>query len=100
MTPDELPAPYEVEIICRILRDGAVIFDETSSTARLKRKFEELIEYLLRDNPIPSASVLCTGTGIIVPQECALKEDDVVEIEIPPIGVLRNPVKRLGTETK
>jgi 2-dehydro-3-deoxy-D-arabinonate dehydratase len=96
-TPDELPKPYEVEIHCRIRRGDAVIFAESSSTARLKRTFEELIEYLIRDNPIPSASVLCTGTGIIVPQEAALQEGDVVEIEIPPIGILRNPVKRFGT---
>ena len=96
VTPDELMLPYEVEIRCKIFRDGATIFDEASSTARLKRTFEELVEYLLCDNPVPGASVLCTGTGIIVPQECALREGDVVEIEIPPIGVLRNPVKQWG----
>lgn len=96
VTPDELPNPYEVDIHCRIVRATRTIFDESSNTSRLKRTFEELIEYLLRDNPVPGASVLCTGTGVIVPQECALEEGDLVEIEIPPIGVLRNPVKRWG----
>lgn len=100
VTPDEIPNPYELEIHCRIIRDGGVIFQESSSTARLKRTFEELINYLLRDNPIPGGSVLCTGTGIIVPQEAALQQDDVVEIEIPPIGVLRNPVKQWGEADK
>lgn len=96
VTPDELPDPYAVEIHCRILRGGEAIFDESSGTARLKRTFQELIDYLLCDNPIPAGTVLCTGTGIIVPRECALQEQDVVEIEIPQIGVLKNPVKRWG----
>ncbi len=96
VTPDEIADPYNVPIHCRILRDNATIFEESSTTARLKRKFEELLEYLLRDNPVPGASVLCTGTGIIVPQSCALQEGDIVEIEIPPIGTLRNPVKQWG----
>jgi 2-dehydro-3-deoxy-D-arabinonate dehydratase len=100
ITPDELPAPYEAPIRCTIIRDGATIFDESSSTARLKRKFEELIEYLLRDNPVPGGSVLCTGTGIIVPKECALQDGDIVEIELPPIGTLRNPVKKWGEKVQ
>ncbi len=100
VTPDELPEPYAVEIQCRIVRGNETVFVETSSTARLKRKFEELVEYLLFDNPVPGGSVLCTGTGIIVPPECALRQGDLVEVEIPPIGVLRNPVKRWGEGSK
>lgn len=99
VTPDELPEPYNVDIHCRITRGSEIIFQESSNTSRLKRTFEELLDYLLRDNPLPGASVLCTGTGIIVPQECALRDGDVVEIEIPPIGTLRNPVKRWGEGT-
>jgi 2-dehydro-3-deoxy-D-arabinonate dehydratase len=99
VTPDELPDRYNTPIHCRILRDGAEIFNESSSTARLKRTFDELLEYLLCDNPVPGASVLCTGTGIIVPQAAALREGDIVEIEIPPIGVLRNPVQKWGAST-
>lgn len=100
VTPDELPNPYELEIHCRIIREGRVIFQESSNTSRLKRTFEELINYLVCDNPVPGASVLCTGTGIIVPQEAALRQGDIVEIEIPPIGVLKNPVKQWGETDK
>lgn len=96
VTPDELPDPYNVEIRCRVERGGETIFEESASTARLARKFEELTDYLLRDNPVPGGSVLCTGTGIIVPQSAALEDGDVVEIEIAPIGILRNPVQRWG----
>jgi 2-dehydro-3-deoxy-D-arabinonate dehydratase len=100
VTPDELPDPYDVPIHCRILRGGTVIFHESCNTSRLKRKFPELLEYLFCDNPVPGASVLCTGTGIIIPQECALRGGDLVEIEIPPIGILRNPVKQWGETAK
>jgi len=36
--------------------------------------------------------MLLTGTGIVPPDEFTLAEGDVVEVEIPKIGVLRNPV--------
>ena len=61
-----------------------------ASVGQLRRKIEELIDYLLRSNPVPSAAVVLTGTGIIVTQEAALKPGDVVTIEIPEIGTLAN----------
>jgi fumarylacetoacetate (FAA) hydrolase family protein len=36
-----------------------------------------------------------TGTGIIIPQEAALAEGDVVTISIPEIGDLTNTVCRI-----
>lgn len=96
VTADEIEDPYNITIRCCIERNGETIFEETSSTSRLARKLEELVDYLLRDNPVPGSSVLSTGTGIIVPESAALRDGDVVEIEIPPIGILRNPVKRWG----
>jgi 2-keto-4-pentenoate hydratase/2-oxohepta-3-ene-1,7-dioic acid hydratase in catechol pathway len=39
--------------------------------------------------------VLSTGTGILVPDEHALAEGDVVEITLERVGTLRNPVRRL-----
>jgi 2-dehydro-3-deoxy-D-arabinonate dehydratase len=100
VTPDELPDPYAVPISLRIFRGGQLLFQDSTDTGRLKRRFDELLEYLLCDNPLPGASVLCTGTGIPVPPECALRDGDLVEIEIPPIGILRNPVKRWGESPK
>lgn len=96
VTPDEIPDPYKVEVRCRVERGGETIFEEMVNTARLARRLEELVDYLVRDNPIPGGSVLCTGTGIFVPQTEALENGDIVEIEILPIGVLRNPVTRWG----
>jgi 2-dehydro-3-deoxy-D-arabinonate dehydratase len=39
--------------------------------------------------------VLSTGTGILVPDEHALADGDLVTVEIEGIGALRNPVKKL-----
>ncbi|MGQ9917105.1 MAG: fumarylacetoacetate hydrolase family protein [Bryobacteraceae bacterium] len=90
VTPDGLPDPYRLEIKCTVKRGDGVIFEGSVSTSKLSRRIETLVEYLLRSNPVPAGSVLLTGTGIIVPQEAALKAGDVVRIEVPEIGVLEN----------
>src|SRR5215470_13588051 len=66
VTADELPDPYNLEIVCTIIRNGDVLFTGTTSTSKLHRRFDGLLACLLRANPVPAASVLLTGTGIIV----------------------------------
>jgi 2-dehydro-3-deoxy-D-arabinonate dehydratase len=90
ITPDEIPDPYKLEIGCTIAREGQTIFEGESSTRRLARRIEEMIEFLLRANRVPAGTVLLTGTGIIVPQEAALRPGDIVTIGIPEIGDLSN----------
>jgi 2-dehydro-3-deoxy-D-arabinonate dehydratase len=90
VTKDELPDPYNLTVTCTIERGGKTIFSGETSTSKLNRKIETLIEYLLRSNPVPAGSVLLTGTGIIVTEESALAPGDVVSIDIPEIGTLSN----------
>lgn len=90
VTADELPDPYAIDITCSIQRGGSTIFSETVSTSTMSRKIPDLIAYLLRSNAVPAGSVLLTGTGIIVRQDCALAPGDVVAISAPQIGELRN----------
>jgi 2-dehydro-3-deoxy-D-arabinonate dehydratase len=90
VSADELTDPYSLEITCSIERNGSTIFSETVSTSKLGRKIPQLIEYLMRSNPVPAGSVLLTGTGIIVREDCALQPGDVVTISTPQIGELRN----------
>ena len=90
VTADELGDPYQLEMTCTVTRDGAIRFRGSVSTARLHRKLESLIEYLLRANPVPAGSVLLTGTGIIVTEDAALAPGDTVSINIPEIGELSN----------
>jgi 2-dehydro-3-deoxy-D-arabinonate dehydratase len=68
------------------------VVDTATSTAQMKRSPAELVSWLLRDNPVPVGSVLYTGTGIVPADDFTLAEHDAVEIEIAPIGVLRNSV--------
>jgi len=90
VTADELSDPYKLEMTCTITRGGATTFQGSVSTARLHRKIETLVEYLLRANPVPAASVLLTGTGIIVTEQAALAAGDTVSIRVPEIGELSN----------
>jgi 2-dehydro-3-deoxy-D-arabinonate dehydratase len=73
-----------------------VIFDGSVNTSKIHRKFENMIEYLLRANPVPSGSVLLTGTGIIVTEESALQPGDVVRIDVQGIGTLENTCGLVG----
>lgn len=91
VTPDELGDPYALDVTCTIRRGEKTIFSGDVNTSQLHRKIETLIEYLYRANPVPSGSVLCTGTGIIVKEDCALQPDDVCTIAISGIGELSNP---------
>lgn len=95
VTADEIDDPYDIDIRCRILRDDAVVFEGEANTSQLARSFDELNEYLYRDNLIPSGTVVSTGTGIIVPNDLGLMEGDIVVIASPEIGVLSNPVQQL-----
>ena len=95
VTPDELPDPYALTISCTITRDSETLFSGTVSTARLARRIEEMVTFLLRSNPVPAGSVLLTGTGIIVTEETALAPGDIVTIRIPEIGELVNVARRV-----
>jgi 2-dehydro-3-deoxy-D-arabinonate dehydratase len=75
-----------------IIRGGARVFSGDTRLGNIKRRFEELAEYLCRSQTFPHGAVLLTGTGIVPPDDFTLQEHDVVEIEIAPIGILRNSV--------
>src|SRR5204863_8279486 len=90
VTPEELTDPYNLDMTCTVSRNGGKRFEGATSTARLHRKFETLTEYLLRANHVPAASVLLTGTGIIVTEDAALQAGDIVTIRVEEIGELSN----------
>lgn len=90
VTPNELTDPYSLDIRCVIERNGQALFDGSTSTSKLGRRIDELVEYLLRANPVPAGSVLLTGTGIVATETAALAEGDTVRIECPQIGTLVN----------
>jgi len=95
LTADALPDPYNLEMTCTIMRDGAELYSGRISTSKLHRRLETLIEYLLRANHVPTGTVMLTGTGIIVPQEGALAPGDIVTIRVEEIGELSNTAARV-----
>jgi 2-dehydro-3-deoxy-D-arabinonate dehydratase len=87
-----------LEIRMRIYGEtGDELFAGETSTSRMKRPFEELVAYLVRDNPVPAGSVLLTGTGLVPPDDFTLEPGHVVEISVPGIGTLSNPVVLAST---
>jgi 2-dehydro-3-deoxy-D-arabinonate dehydratase len=91
VVPDDWDAPFSIRM--RIVdAAGNELFDGETSTGQMKRSPRELVDWLMRDNPVPPGSVLLTGTGLVPPDAYTLEPGHTVEIEIDGIGVLTNTV--------
>ena len=73
---------------------GRIVFEGESFTSTKRRSFADLVEWLLIDNPVPPGSILLTGTGLVPPDSFTLLPGHFVEIHVPEIGTLVNPVAR------
>lgn len=82
----------EQPISIRISRKGRPAFAGETSIGNIRRSFRDLASYLFRSQTFPHGAILLTGTGVVPPDGFTLEEEDVIEIEVPIIGVLRNPV--------
>jgi 2-dehydro-3-deoxy-D-arabinonate dehydratase len=87
------PLPDSAEIELRIERSGQTAFRGTTSLARLRRSFLDLVSYLYRELDFPVGAYLLTGTGIVPPDQFTLSSGDVVRISVPEIGELVNQVE-------
>ncbi len=94
-TAGEIRDPHALELTCTIVRNGQTRYRGQVNTGEMKRRVPELVEWLTRNNTVPPGTVLSTGTGILVPDEHALTERDVVEIALEGVGTLRNHVTKL-----
>ncbi len=90
VTADEPIDPCRLEMSCTIARGGAELFSDSVLTARLSRRIETIVDFLMRSNHVPAGSVLLAGTGIVVPPEAALAPGDVVTIRAAEFGELVN----------
>jgi 2-dehydro-3-deoxy-D-arabinonate dehydratase len=92
LVPEDWSRPFEIEL--RLLApDGEVVYEAKTSTASMRRSFDELASWVFRENPVPAGSVLLTGTGLVPPDDVTLTPGQQVEIRIPGIGKLMNPVR-------
>ena len=89
-TPEAEAREWKIQIT--IDRAGKNVFAGETSVGQIKRRFDELAEFLFRSQVFPHGAILLTGTGIVPPDGFTLNERDVVRIEITGIGVLENSV--------
>ena len=86
--------PFPIRVV--IVRGGATVFDEATSTERIRRPLAELVSWLGRAMDFPAGAVLLTGTGIVPPASFTLAEGDVVSVDGGPLGRLVNTVQWVG----
>ena len=77
-----------------IRRGGEQVFAGETRAGKIKRPFNELVEYLFRSQKFPNGAVLLTGAGVVPPDSFTLEAHDTVRITISGIGTLQNPVMR------
>jgi 2-dehydro-3-deoxy-D-arabinonate dehydratase len=91
--PDDVDASLKIQM--RVTDEyGQIVFEGETFTANMRRSYDELVRWLLLDNPVPAGSVLLTGTGLVPPDDFNLRPGHFVEIHVPEIGTLVNPVVR------
>ncbi|MBI4559152.1 MAG: fumarylacetoacetate hydrolase family protein [Candidatus Hydrogenedentes bacterium] len=83
--PDAMPSPLEVDIELRV--NGEV--RQKSNTTKMIFKVPELVAYISRYVTLLPGDLISTGT----PEGIApIQPGDMVEVTVPQIGTLRNPV--------
>ncbi|MGD2048973.1 MAG: fumarylacetoacetate hydrolase family protein [Chloroflexota bacterium] len=83
----------KLSIQAQIRRDDALVFQGQTHTDQIRRRPEELIDYLGRALQFPDGVVLLSGTGIVPPDDFTLAAGDVVQIQIEDLGTLENSIK-------
>ena len=82
----------ETKISISIERNAEAAFSGEIEVSQIKRGFDELAEFLFRDNEFPHGSYLMTGTGIVPDSSFTLQSGDRIRISIQGIGTLENEV--------
>lgn len=86
--------PDSTKINLEIHRNGKTEASGETTLAQMKRKPQELADWLFRANTFPIGCLMMTGTGI-VPDNFTLQAGDVVKITIDGIGILENKVGKI-----
>ena len=89
---ETLPTAESLGVDLKIVRDGATVFDQQTSGGEMARTFDDLVDWLTKDNSFPSGAFLMTGTGIVPTSDFTLHPGDIVNITIDGVGTLSNPI--------
>lgn len=97
LTADEVPDPAGLEIRFRL--NGETM--QSASASEMQFGVGEILSFLSGSSTVPAGSVVLTGSpagvGMARTPPRWLAPGDVMEVEIPGIGVLRNPVAEEAT---
>lgn len=88
------PLAPQTEIRLAVERAGQAVFTGSTTLAAMKRRLEELVEFLYREASFPNGCFLLTGTGIVPPNSFTLQRGDRIDIAIDGIGTLANTVEQ------
>ncbi|HEV3221613.1 MAG TPA: fumarylacetoacetate hydrolase family protein [Puia sp.] len=86
------PVDPNTSISMRIIRNEKEVYNDSVSVRQMKRKHNELVDFLYSENTFPSGCYLMTGTCLVPPSEFTLLVNDEILITIDGIGLLRNIV--------
>ncbi|MCU0354057.1 MAG: fumarylacetoacetate hydrolase family protein [Cytophagales bacterium] len=87
------PLPPDTAIQLEVKRNKHAVFYGKTALDQMKRRPDELVEYLFRECSFPQGCYLMTGTGIVPPSDFTLQTGDEIFIRIEPIGILRSVVE-------
>lgn len=84
--------PKRLSIQASISRSNEVVWEGETSTSKLKRSFQELVDHLFMAEKYPRGAILSTGTCVVPGTNFTLNEQDTVSIRVTEIGGLSNMV--------
>jgi 2-dehydro-3-deoxy-D-arabinonate dehydratase len=88
--------PLDTEINLTVRRNKTTIFSAKIHVSKIKRKLQELVDYLYEACSFPNGCLLMTGTGIVPDSGFTLQSNDEIHIRIDHIGTLTNFVKEIS----
>jgi Fumarylacetoacetate (FAA) hydrolase family protein len=86
------PILPETGIHMAIHRNGAKMYEGSTTVSRMKRALPELVSYLYKEMEFEAGCFLMTGTCLVPPTDFTLQPGDRIDISIDGIGTLVNTV--------
>ena len=96
VTPDEIPDPYRLTMVARVNGEEW----SRGNSREMAWTFEELLAYISKDETLYPGEFIGSGAvggGCGLELGRWLKPDDVVELEVERLGILRNRIIRAHT---
>jgi 2-dehydro-3-deoxy-D-arabinonate dehydratase len=97
---DNLFNNKDTKISLFIKREKKKVFSDSVLLSQMKRKKEELVNFVYKECSFPYGCLIMTGTGIVPQKDFTLMPDDKISISIDGIGELINEVQCFDKQSK